>query len=163
LEYRVKDPYKTLGVRRDAANEDIRMAWKRLMFAWHPDKHPSSDEAHTRAAHVNAAYDSLKPDVRATTDAMLSEQEAGAAPTAQTRPDVTVGALLEELFERFLEGRPPSERPFWQFLGVAAWLAYLERQPRGQAKRGPRRRARAAPAGSAAPRPPGTPKRARRW
>lgn len=64
---RVSDAYKTLGVKPDASNDDIKTAYRRQMNRSHPDKiaasDPGADElaaAEKRTREVRAAYELLK-------------------------------------------------------------------------------------------------------
>ena len=59
-----RDYYETLGVGRDASEDDIRRAYRRLARALHPDLQPHSDADRRRAlerrfAEVTAAYETL--------------------------------------------------------------------------------------------------------
>jgi DnaJ-class molecular chaperone len=63
------DPYKVLGVARDASQEDIRKAYRKLAKELHPDLHPGEKDAETRFKQVSAAYILLKdPEMRARYD-----------------------------------------------------------------------------------------------
>ena len=63
------DPYKILGVARDASQEDIRKAYRKLAKELHPDLHPGEKDAETRFKQVSAAYNLLKdPEQRARYD-----------------------------------------------------------------------------------------------
>lgn len=53
----MKDPYKTLGVDRDASEEDIKKAFKKLAMKYHPDR-DGGDE--TKFKEINEAYDMIK-------------------------------------------------------------------------------------------------------
>ncbi|WP_258130344.1 DnaJ C-terminal domain-containing protein [Achromobacter anxifer] len=54
-----KDYYSTLGVERDASEDDIRRAYRKLARKYHPDVSKESD-AETRMRDVNEAYDVLR-------------------------------------------------------------------------------------------------------
>lgn len=54
------DPYKVLGVDRDASDEDIKRAYRRLAKKYHPDLNPGDQEAARKMQEVNAAYDQIK-------------------------------------------------------------------------------------------------------
>lgn len=63
------DPYKVLGVAREAAADDIRKAYRKLAKENHPDLHPGDTAAEERFKAVAAAYDLLgDPDKRARFD-----------------------------------------------------------------------------------------------
>ncbi len=53
------DPYATLGVSRDAGDDEIRRAFRKLAKELHPDLHPSDAAAAERFKRVSAAYDIL--------------------------------------------------------------------------------------------------------
>ena len=56
----IEDPYKILGVSRDASDEDIKRAYRRLAKKYHPDLNPGDQEAARRMQEVNAAYEQIK-------------------------------------------------------------------------------------------------------
>lgn len=56
----IDDPYKVLGVSRDASDEDIKRAYRRLAKKYHPDLNPGDKEAAKRMQEVNAAYEQIK-------------------------------------------------------------------------------------------------------
>ncbi|MET1028602.1 MAG: J domain-containing protein [Dongiaceae bacterium] len=51
-----EDPYKTLGVERNATAEEIRAAYRKLAKQFHPDLNPGKPEAEARFKTVSAAY-----------------------------------------------------------------------------------------------------------
>lgn len=51
------DPYETLGVARDASQDDIRKAYRKAAKETHPDLNPDKPEAEKRFKEINAAYD----------------------------------------------------------------------------------------------------------
>ncbi len=54
-----KDLYEVLGVSRDASEDDIRRAYRKLARKHHPDVNPDDPEAETRFKEVSAAYEVL--------------------------------------------------------------------------------------------------------
>lgn len=58
-----KDPYQVLGVSRDASDEEIKKAYRKLVRKYHPDKYQNSDLADLaseKMKEVNAAYEEIE-------------------------------------------------------------------------------------------------------
>lgn len=55
----VTDPYKVLGVSRDATKEEIKRAYRKKGKECHPDLHPDDPNATAKMAEINEAYDML--------------------------------------------------------------------------------------------------------
>ena len=53
---RTKDPYRSLGVARDASDKAIKQAYRRLAQEHHPDRNQDSAAAEERFKEVSAAY-----------------------------------------------------------------------------------------------------------
>jgi curved DNA-binding protein len=93
-----RDYYETLGVPRDASNEDIRKAYRTLARKYHPDvnKDPGADD---RFKEVSEAYEVLRdPDKRERYDKLGANWKAG--------QDVSGAAGWEEVFGRGRRGSP---------------------------------------------------------
>ena len=56
----IEDPYKILGVRPDASDEELKRAYRRLAKKYHPDLNPGDAEAAKKMQQVNAAYEQIK-------------------------------------------------------------------------------------------------------
>ncbi|MDQ3877032.1 MAG: molecular chaperone DnaJ [Actinomycetota bacterium] len=73
------DHYATLGVSRDATQEEIKRAYRRLARELHPDANPDDHEAHERFKAITHAYEVLSdPNKRQNYD-MFGDERAGAA------------------------------------------------------------------------------------
>jgi DnaJ-class molecular chaperone len=54
-----RDYYEVLGVAKDASEEDIKKAYRKLARQYHPDRNPGDKQAETRFKEVQDAYDIL--------------------------------------------------------------------------------------------------------
>lgn len=56
----MKDPYEVLGVSRDASEEEITKAYRKLAKRYHPDLNPGDAQAEEKMREINEAYDLIK-------------------------------------------------------------------------------------------------------
>lgn len=54
-----RDYYEVLGVPRNASEEDVKKAYRKLAFQWHPDRNKGNAEAEARFKELAEAYDVL--------------------------------------------------------------------------------------------------------
>lgn len=111
------DPYETLGVRRDASQEDIQKAYRRLAKKLHPDLNPGNNKAEDEFKRVSAAYALLSdPEKRARFD--RGEIDASGAEAPRQR-----------YYRDFAEDEGPhvytSEAGFADFAGAEDILSEL--------------------------------------
>ena len=94
------DFYRVLGVSREASNDVIKKAYRKLVFEHHPDRNPNSKDAETRIREINEAYEVIgDPESRRSYDRLNWGDELV--------PDVVdVTVILEEMEKKlFDEGR----------------------------------------------------------
>ena len=54
------DPYQILGVDRNASDEEIKRAYRKLAKKYHPDANPGDEYAAKKMQEINDAYDRIK-------------------------------------------------------------------------------------------------------
>ena len=99
-----RDYYEILGVPRDASAEDIKKAYRKLAFKYHPDKNPDKEkEAEERFKEVSEAYEVLSdPQKRTTYDQFGHAGMEGAFKGAGfSWSDFTHFDDLRDIFEDF--------------------------------------------------------------
>ena len=121
------DYYQILGVSRDAKDDEIKKAYKKLALKWHPDKHASKGEDQRKVAEaefkkIAEAFDVLSdPQKRAVFDRYGEEGlKAGPPPDgdegAQSMPGGGVRYEFRgdprEIFARFFQGGFERNRSF---------------------------------------------------
>ncbi|MDD4951084.1 MAG: DnaJ domain-containing protein, partial [Desulfovibrionaceae bacterium] len=55
-----RDYYEVLGVARDAGDEEIKRAYRKLAFEHHPDRNPEDPEAEASFKEAAEAYEVLR-------------------------------------------------------------------------------------------------------
>ena len=95
------DFYRVLGVSRDASDDTIKKAYRRLVFQHHPDRNPDSAHAEPKIREINAAYEVVgDPEKRRTYDRLNWGDET--ARDEAVSPAVILDDLEQKLFD---EGR----------------------------------------------------------
>lgn len=94
------DYYRILGVSREASDEDIKKAYRKLVFEHHPDRNPEKADAEGRIREINVAYEVVgDPEKRRTYDRLSWGNE----PRAEA---VDLDLILRDLeLKLFDEGR----------------------------------------------------------
>jgi len=115
------DPYRTLGVNRAAAPDDIKKSYRRLAREHHPDRKPGDARAEDRFKDISSAYDLLSDPVKrrkfdaGEIDAMGNKRPGfgGAAhgyDAYKRNPNAGAGRGRKNPFNSFFKDRPQKER-----------------------------------------------------
>lgn len=56
----MRDPYEVLGVSRNATEDEIKSAYRKLAKKYHPDLNPGDKECEQKMNEINAAYEQIK-------------------------------------------------------------------------------------------------------
>jgi molecular chaperone DnaJ len=95
------DFYRVLGLSRDASDDAIKKAYRKLAFQHHPDRNPDSTQAQAKIRDLNAAYEVIgDPEKRRTYDRLNWGEEAARDEAAD--PAVILDEMEKKLFD---EGR----------------------------------------------------------
>ena len=95
------DFYRVLGVSRDASDDAIKKAYRKLVFQHHPDRNPDSAQAEVKIREINEAYEVVgDPEKRRSYDRLTWGDETERDEAAD--PAIILDEMEKKLFD---EGR----------------------------------------------------------
>lgn len=108
----MKSHYEVLGVERDADQDEIKRAYRKLTLQWHPDKRPNDPEADDRFKMIVLAYEVLSdPNKRRQYDLGFDTRDGGFDPSvidpSLLDPEKFVETFVG-LFGDYLDARIPG-------------------------------------------------------
>jgi molecular chaperone DnaJ len=106
-----RDYYEILGVQRNASEQDLKAAFRRLAKDYHPDKNPGDKVAEHKFKEIAEAYEALRdPQKRAAYDQFghaAFEGGGRGGPGGGFGPDfaASMSDIFDDLFGEFMGGR----------------------------------------------------------
>ncbi len=120
-----KDYYQTLEIDRNASQQQIKEAYRRLAFQYHPDRNMGGAGATQRMMEINEAYAALS-DVRKRSEYDSLRDRYGASAydrfrQTHTAEDIFRGSDVDQVFEELARmfGFRSSDEVFREFYGPA--------------------------------------------
>lgn len=118
----MKDPYEVLGVARDATDDQIKAAYRKLARKYHPDHYdgnPLSDLAQEKMKEINEAYDRIMAERNGKSG--QNQYYSGYSPNHANSSFADIRAIISagryEDAQVLLDGIPPQKRDAeWYFL-----------------------------------------------
>ena len=108
----MSDPYRTLGVSKDAPHAEIKRAFRKLARQYHPDRNPDDSAAEERFKAVQNAWEKLEtPEKRRQFDEEQQMKQAFGGMGGM--PGGMGGMGIDDLLRQFMGGRGrPQASPF---------------------------------------------------
>jgi molecular chaperone DnaJ len=91
--------YKTLGVEKNATTEEIKAAYRKLAFKYHPDKNPGNKKAEDTFKEISEAYEVLSDETKRTQYDQFGtvSQDMGGQGSSGFQSDVN----MDDIFQGF--------------------------------------------------------------
>lgn len=126
----MKDPYETLGVKRDASPDDIRRAYRRLAKKLHPDLNPGNKDSEERFKDASLANELLSdPEKRNRFDAGEIDASGAEKPRERYYKDYAAEAPPDDAYK--------TRSGFADFANMDDVFADLLRQQAAQSRKAP--------------------------
>ena len=106
----MKDYYQILGVPRNATEEEIKRAYRRLALQYHPDRNPGDKEAEEKFKEIAEAYEVLRdPEKRQLYD-LYGQEGVKRTGFSGFRTVEDIFSTFSDLFEEFFGFSPGRRR-----------------------------------------------------
>lgn len=90
-----EDYYTVLGVKRSASQEEIKRAYRKAVFRYHPDRNPGDDTASGKFKQVLDAYEVLSDSGRRANYDQVTRPAEGEAPPEEEQPQQEADAKFD--------------------------------------------------------------------
>lgn len=96
-----KDYYGILGIKQNATKEEVKAAYRRMAFRYHPDRNPNNTLAENKLVEINEAYQVLSDPLKRAQYHRVSREYERWKRTQPRRPSQG-------------KEQPPVDRPGWE-------------------------------------------------
>ena len=100
-----KDYYQILGINKNASQQEIRQAYRKLAFQYHPDKNLGNPEASVKMKDINEAYAILSNSVKRreydALGAQFGDQAYDQFRQKYSSEDIFKGSDINQIFDEF--------------------------------------------------------------
>lgn len=97
--------YQILGVEKDATPEQVKQAYRKLAFQYHPDRNMNDPDASRKMMEINEAYATLSDPRKRQEYDLLGERYGSSASDqfrqAHSQEDIFRGSDIDQIFEEF--------------------------------------------------------------
>jgi len=100
----MKDYYEVLDVARNATDEDIKKAYRKVAIKHHPDVNPGDPDATKRFQEIQEAYDTLGDPIKKSRYDAAPHMRFRRRPQPKSNPGKPPGFAFEEVMEEFFGG-----------------------------------------------------------